>query len=392
MPETIKKRILVGHFTPPKDDQNSGDRRLLEILRLLLKMGHEVSYLTTRAVDEARYADNLLDMGIPVFVPDNGQDHPAGNAELICGWRAGDPMELSGFLRDARFDFVLTYYFYVALELVPIIRRFSPSDTPIWCDSVDVHYLREMREAAFKDDPKFLADAQEKKGLELEAYQLVDGVITVTEEDRRHLQEALPGCPVQVVPNVHDLVPSVPPWGDRRDLLFVGSFNHRPNIDAVFWFVEEILPLIHQRNPEMLFTVVGGPVPDAIANLASGHVRILGYVPDLDPLLKSHRVSVAPLRFGAGMKGKIGQALEEGIPVVTTRVGAEGMLGPDDEAVLSVAGDPTEFANQVLRVHEDRDLWDRYSRNGQAFIERNYSSRVVHTILERFISSAVTWR
>ena len=386
----MKKRILVGHFTPPKDDQNSGDRRLLEILRILLRMGHEVSYLVTRVVDVARYADKLLDMGIPVFVPDNGQDHAARNAERISGWRTGVKMGLSELLRNARFDFVLMYYFYVALELVPIIRRFSLPDTQIWCDSVDVHYLREMREAAFNDDPEFLAAVQEKKGRELKAYQLVDGVITVTEEDRRHLQEALPGHPVQVVPNVHDLAGSVPPWGDRKDLLFVGSFNHRPNIDAVSWFVEEILPLIHKKHPEIVFTVVGGPVPDAIADLASGRVRVLGHVPDLDPLLKSHRVSVAPLRFGAGMKGKIGQALEEGIPVVTTPVGAEGMLGADDQAVLFIAEDPAEFANQVVRVHEDRDLWHRYSRNGQAFIERNYSSRVVRVILERFISAAAT--
>jgi glycosyltransferase involved in cell wall biosynthesis len=179
---------------------------------------------------------------------------------------------------------------------------------------------------------------------------------------------------VHVVPNVNEVRPAVTPVERREGLLFVGGFEHPPNSDAALSLVQEVMPLVW-RELEIGVGIVGADPPSEIEALASPLVDVKGWVPDLDPLLDSARALVAPLTYGAGLKGKVTQALAVGLPVVTTPVGAEGLDAIDGKHML-IGETPEELAERVLRVVRDDELWRRLSAAGQE-LARDRCSRTV---------------
>ena len=147
------------------------------------------------------------------------------------------------------------------------------------------------------------------------------------------------------------------------------------------YFVKEILPLIRQDIPGVVFYMVGSNITETVQALASQDVVAVGYVPDLTPYLDGCRVFVAPLRYGAGMKGKIGQSMGFGLPVVTTSIGAEGMGLIDGEH------SPAAFARAVVRLYTDDLLWERTSLNALLHIKSNFSKAVVQTKLAQIFAA-----
>ena len=200
-------------------------------------------------------------------------------------------------------------------------------------------------------------------------------------EDEIALTTETAGKPVAIIPTIHPLHDRGKAFAERRNLLFIGNFNHTPNRDAVEFFVEKILPLIHKTLPKVRLDVIGSNAPHHFQAYASEGVNIHGYVPDIEPLFQSSRVFVAPLRFGAGVKGKIGDALSYGVPVVTTSVGAEGMQFEHDKEVL-LANTPEDFANYVIQAYTNPELWQRLSDAGYEHIAKHFSPEAVErTIL-----------
>jgi glycosyltransferase involved in cell wall biosynthesis len=177
---------------------------------------------------------------------------------------------------------------------------------------------------------------------------------------------------------IHHVREYVPPFGPRRDILFVGSFRHPPNEDAVVFFLSEIMPLIRPALPGVRFLVVGSHVPPRIQKLASADVVILGFVPDLAPLLYECRVSVAPLRYGSGVKGKLTQSLAWGLPAVATPIAAEGLRLVDGDDLLIASG-PVQFAQHVIRLYQEEALWTHLSHNGRNHIATHLSYETVRT-------------
>jgi glycosyltransferase involved in cell wall biosynthesis len=154
--------------------------------------------------------------------------------------------------------------------------------------------------------------------------------------------------------------------------LFVGGFDHQPNLDAVKFFCKVVLPLIHHDLPEVEFRIVGSNMPAEIWQLASSRIVPIGYREDLTDELINARVFIAPLRYGAGMKGKVGQSMAYGLPVVGTSIAAEGFGATTNEHLL-IADDPSEFADHVVRVYNDRELWTSISERSHKFMRDNYS-------------------
>lgn len=155
------------------------------------------------------------------------------------------------------------------------------------------------------NDSSLWRAARRRKRQELAIASQCDATLVVSPVEKEILESECPGIEVRLLPNVIDVPRDLPPgYDDRRHLLFVGGFGHDPNIDAVFYFVETILPLIVERLPNVLFQVVGSNVPASIRDLAGTNVQVVGFVPDVEPLLDTARVSVAPLRFGAGGQRK----------------------------------------------------------------------------------------
>jgi glycosyltransferase involved in cell wall biosynthesis len=158
---------------------------------------------------------------------------------------------------------------------------------------------------------------------------------------------------------------------ERADILFVGGFRHEPNVDAVLFFVREVFPQVRARLGDVRFKIVGSHAPAEVRGLDAEGVEVVGYVPDLAPIFNRCRLSIAPLRYGAGIKGKVVMSMSFGVPCVTSPIAAEGMGLRDGEEVL-IADGPQPLAGAVARLYTDGVLWSRLSAASLAFVERSY--------------------
>jgi glycosyltransferase involved in cell wall biosynthesis len=168
-------------------------------------------------------------------------------------------------------------------------------------------------------------------------------------------------------------------------LIFVGGFRHRPNVDAMLFFCREVLPTILKTVPDARLSIVGSNPPPEIVSLSTDRVLVTGFVPSTTPHLHASRVSVAPLRFGAGMKGKIGEAMAHGVPVVTTTVGAQGM-GLQHGMNALIADGPLAFADAVVQVLGDGQLHGRLRRNGAEHVARHFAPAHVASRLSALLA------
>ena len=362
--------ILVAADFPPMFDKHSGGLRLHNLLRLFCELNRRVVFASqftqedfTRTAGSPehrkRYEDLLYDAGVE---------------QIAYGAEEGSNLirALGGDLRWAFLSFAK-----VADEFIPLVRMHAPWANVIY-DMVDFHALRLSREAELKSDMALRANAERMRAIELTNARTADLTVAVSEAERRALLEIDPSLAVEVIPNIFDLPSNVDlEIGQRSDLLFVGGFWHTPNVDAVLWFVREIWPLIVKERPEMIFRVVGSNPPERILALrGQPGIEVLGYVPDLTDLFAHSRMSVAPLPYGAGVKGKVGQSMAYGLPVVGTSIAGEGMALEHGKHLL-IADAPEEFAAAVLRLATDDDLWRRLQANGRRFIEESQSMDAV---------------
>jgi glycosyltransferase involved in cell wall biosynthesis len=208
--------------------------------------------------------------------------------------------------------------------------------------------------------------------------------LVVSEAEQVMLAKDAPGARVEVLSNVHEVHGCRKPFAERRDLVFVGGFQHPPNADAVTWFVREVFPLVRAKLPDARFHVIGSKVPASITALADDRVIVHGYVEDIAPYMDGCRISVAPLRYGAGVKGKVNMAMSYGLPVVATPVAVEGMHVVEEEDVL-VAEDSTAFAEAVFRACSDETLWNRLSARGLANVQQHFSFDAARRAVRRIL-------
>ena len=157
--------------------------------------------------------------------------------------------------------------------------------------------------------------------------------------------------------------------------VLIGSFLHPPNVDAVLYFAKEIYPLIAQHLPTAKFYIIGDKAPPEVVALASKNVIVTGAVPDVRPFSESVKLSVAPLRFGAGVKGKISQSMAFRSTVVATSIAVEGMSLTHEEDVL-VAEAPADFARNLVALYQSEEMWNRLSENGLTKARSLYSPQV----------------
>jgi glycosyltransferase involved in cell wall biosynthesis len=297
-------------------------------------------------------------------------------------------LDLGAVLLHNEFKLVFCELFGMAEQHLGIVRQYSPG-TPVIIDTFDVHFLRETREAMTANDAGLLRKAQETKRRELAVYKQADLILTVTADDKQALLREDPQLNISVVPNIHALPPNVVPRDGRRDLLFVGGFSHTPNVDGVLYFCHEIFSLVQQRLPDTKLWIVGNAPPAEIVALASENVVVTGYVRHLAPYLESTLVSLAPLRFGSGMKGKIGEAMAWGIPVVTTTIGAEGM-GLQDGVDAMIADTAEDFALRIIQLHQNSKLWGSVAQNARKRVEREWSPDAVDRSLTEILAGVRT--
>ena len=349
-------RVVVVDHQIPMPDHDSGSRRMLELLVLLQDLGFGVTFVPQNGVTIPQYRDHLQALGIEVL---------------------GGPGDLDRYLQEIGDGLPLAVLSRptVAWANLPMFRSLVPG-TKIVYDTVDLHFVRERRRADVEDDTGAHDSARFHYDMELTLARLADAVWVVSEDEQAMLLKEDSSLNVSVVPNIHREEPPGPAFEGREGLLFVGSFPHAPNRDAALWLAQEILPLVHESIPDVALYLVGSHPTDDILALDSADVHVLGWVSDLEDLYHRTRLFVAPIRYGAGMKGKIGESLAYGLPVVTTTLGSEGMRLEHGRDVL-LADDAEGLARAAVAAYHDAPLWDRLAANGQRAITDQFSpSRV----------------
>jgi O-antigen biosynthesis protein len=362
-----RKNILVIDHHVPKPDHDSGSLRMFQILTLLHQLGHRVTFIADNLANIPPYAGELQKRGIEVVY------HPyikKVRDYLISHGSSFDVVVLS------RCDF--------ARKHIADVRQDVPQARIIF-DTVDLHYLREDREAQLTRDAEMRQRAEEKRQLEHELIEQADETWVVSPVEQRLLRQEWPGKSIQLVSNIVDVPGSRTPFALRRDWLFIGGFQHRPNIDAVLFFVQKIYPLVSKQLRDAKFYILGDKAPPEIVALATERIIVAGLQRDVRPFFDTVKLSVAPLRFGAGVKGKINQSMAFGVPVVATSLAVEGMELTDHEDIL-VADEPEDFARALIELYESEELWKKLSENGIRKTRELYSPDAARKKLEILFS------
>ena len=337
---------LVIDATGPRPDLDSGSVRMVALLRLLAETG-----LPPALIEDDRLAFNAA-WAVPVVA--------APGTRSLLEWIAAH----RGVLKVV----VLSRH-TVAAHWLPAIRALLP-ETPVIFDTVDLHHLREARQAAHQRSRALQMLATLTAQREFALLRRADRTWVVSEVEQQLLRPRAGGAAVDVVSNIVDPLPDPPGFDARSGFVFVGNFRHEPNVDAVEWLLT-LWPRIHESCADATLLVAGAGLTDAFAPRVAAvpGVRVLGHVPDLERLLQQTRVMLAPLRYGAGVKGKVHSAFAAGLAVAATSCAFEGMSDPD----LIHADDDELFIARAVELYRDRDAWARAADAGRRCLASNFS-------------------
>lgn len=361
--------LIVDAYTPTPD-QDSGSLRMLNLMRLLREDGYAVSFLPDNRAHAGDYTRAVQDLGVQALY------HPFVSDPIA--WLREHGKTLSAVILSRH---------YVAANYVESVRLYAPQARLIF-DTVDVHHLREQRVAELEGSDELAQQAARTRAQELKLMRACDVTLVVSGTEKEILSRALPQARIEVVSNVHVIYGRRRGFDERHDLVFVGGFQHPPNVDAVLWFVHEVFPRVRERLGDVTFNVIGSKAPSAILDLAHDGVVVRGYVPDIAPFMDGCRLALAPLRYGAGVKGKVNMAMSYGLPVVATSPAAEGMH-VEDGVDLLIADSPTDFADAVVRGYGDAALWVKLSDNGLANVREHFSFDAARAALRRVLDGVV---
>jgi glycosyltransferase involved in cell wall biosynthesis/SAM-dependent methyltransferase len=365
----------MDHRTPTPD-QDSGSIDTFNILLLLRDMGFQ-----------------------PTFIPeDNLQYIPSYTANLQ---RAGIEMlyypycsSVEQHLKEFghRYDLVFLFRVRVVEKHLQAIHTYCQKAKVLF-HTVDLHHVRMFREAELYNDSDKHEKAEKMKESELTAIRAVDMATLISAAEYDWLHKELPDSKIRVLPFSRSVRGTDKGFNNRHEIVFVGGYEHHPNVDAVQYFVNEIMPKLRKQLPGVHFNIVGSKVPPEVFALACDDVIIIGFVEDLNPFLDKMRVSVAPLRYGAGIKGKVGSALAVGLPVVASPLAAEGMPLTAGENIL-IANDAQQFADAITNLYTDEKLWNTISQNGLKVAENAWGAEAAWNNLHDILAdiSVTTYR
>lgn len=359
----LNKTIVFISRSIPTPDKDSGSNRLKEIILSYIEQGFNCIICTNNADRSDKYINYFIGLGVIVYVETNQYK------------------DYFAFLKAIpKVDFVWYYGPNTLKDNFNKISKTLPDSKSIF-DMVDIHFLRFQR--AIQLDPNRISLRKKyKKYFEIETKlaQKTDYVVAISDIEKEIMTKYIDSDKLITISNVHYpkiKIKDTLPFEKRKDLLFIGS-AHTPNIDALYYLHNEIMPLVWNKIPDLKVNIIGS-VNNEIKDIKHPNFVFLGYVENIDNFFISNKFMIAPLRYGAGVKGKIGQAFEYYLPVVTSSVGAEGMKLVNKKNAL-IEDTKEAFAAAIIELYTNKNLWLELQNNSEQSLEP-FSKRILKQTL-----------
>lgn len=391
-------RILFLTSQLPEPAHAGGTLRTNGLMRGVHKAGHEVHLLSFATEEELTANRDALDefcTSVDVVPPPFRKLSRRLRDLLLTNLadmqrRADSPLytaRLEQLLSQQKFDLIQIESLEMAAYL-NTIQRLQPK-TPVIYDSFNAEFaLQRTIYEAERGDLRHLPGAiyslmqwRRLTRFEGQICRLVNHVIAVSDMDAKAFHDLIPDVPVSVVPNgidanaymQNDSSLDLGPYA----LVFTGSMNYRPNIDAALWFTDHVLDNVRTHVPEAKFFIVGSnPHPRLELLRERSDVEITGWVPNVNPFLHAAAVYVVPLRMGSGTRLKLLQAMAAGRAVVSTTIGALG-LDVRDGVELRLADTSDKFAQAIIELLKEPTLGDKLGSTGAGYVKTNYDWSVI---------------
>ncbi len=360
-----KKTIVFISSQIPTYDKDSGSNRLKEIINVYLELNYNCIMIVDKINFNEKHYNFFLELGV-----------------VICEINKNKNQKISFLKTIPKVDFIwyngpnsLKKNYSIVSKALPISRALY--------DMVDIHFLRYKR--AIKLNPIRISLRKKYNkyfNIETKLAQKADYIIAISDVEKEIMSQYIDANKLITISNVH--YPKVKKedtlnFEERANILFIGS-SHTPNIDALYYLCNEIMPIVWKKSPKIKVNIIGN-VNHEISDISHPNITFLGYVPDIESLFKSSKMMVAPLRYGAGVKGKIGQAFEYYLPVITSSIGAEGMNLIHNENLL-VEDTKEGFANAIINLYTDKMLWLKLQNNSENSLEP-FSKEKVKSVISK---------
>lgn len=354
-----QKTVLFISDTMPMYDKDAGSRTIDLYMQGFLDRDYIVKFISNDFIGIEPYASRMEQMGI----------------ETLTGYFYEKNIIAWLYKNHKDIDFVFANHPDCTLAFIDILKKLQ---IPVRYYGMDLHFIRLHREYEVSGD--ISKEELSKECLEKEKY-LIDNCDIVyypSQVEIDIVQDQFHKAAARVlkvnfykdesIVNTYDAC-------DRTGIMFIGGYKHTPNVDAVKWFAKDIFPYVDSK-PDMTFSIIGSDMPPEIAGLKSEKIETIGYVTDeeLEEIYKRIKLVVIPLRYGAGIKGKVIEAMFHGIPVLSTTVGMEGI--PHITKADLIADDAESFKKTLEDIYSDDMLLNEISCEVTAIIREHYSESV----------------
>ena len=364
-----RKRMLIIDVDVPNYDKDAGSRTTYMYVKLFLQHGYFLTYFGDRLYRTLPYAQELEQMGVAVIYGTKYIDHKKS-------W-------LKEHLQY--FDIVLLNRPFVAMQYVDLVKKYAKGKILFF--GHDLHYKRTMRQYKVSGNKAYLKESRDWKKKEYHILAKSDMSYYFSKEEVNEVHRNYPKLPVKPILLYFFDKKSLQETSfnyckdNREGLLFVGGFAHSPNVDAIRWFMRKIYPAVAKKLSVNVY-VVGAKPPEDVTVLASDQIHILGSVEEekLQELYRTCRIAVVPLRFGAGVKGKVVEAWQKGLPLVTTPIGVQGLEGA--EGFTGICHDAVAFAKKIIDIYEDEETLRRMSEKGLEHVRSHFTAEAAWERIE----------
>ncbi|QWD72733.1 glycosyltransferase [Polynucleobacter sp. UB-Raua-W9] len=362
---SAKYRMLVIDQCLPTHDRDAGSLLVFNLMMLLREMNFQITFIPhSNMLNDFNYGADLQAAGVEVLY------YPYVKNSKVHIENYGD-----------RYDSVMLIRPETADDLLWHIRKHCPKAKLIY-HTIDLHFLRMKRAQEIQGMNQSDSSIQKMKNIEYAIIKSVDKTIVVSSAEYETLIKDFEHQKLSLIPLIGKSAVGEKEYEERKDILFVGGFNHQPNVDAIVHFSRNVMPKIASLLPNVRLRIVGSNAPEEVLNLEKefNFIEIMGFVDDLGALLNDIRVSIAPLRYGAGVKGKIVSSMCAGVPVVATDIAVEGMGITNLENCMVVKSDE-QYVADLIRVYSDKDLWQKLRSNGVNFSESSWGPSAIYNQL-----------